>query len=164
MRLSFSYRLSDGLLLCQSLGSTGDIRCSLSLSPRGFQLPTFCAGWFSTANLSCWLVLIGCSKHKLLIPVSLSHCNRTSLSSAILSLSCQSLTLVSAHLLQPGLSLCLSLSCQSLTLVQPGLSLFLSLSCQSLTLVQPGLSLLGSLSSQSVPSLLQSCLPIFDSL
>ena len=46
MRLSFSYRLSDGLLLCQSLGSTGDIRCNLlPLSPRGFQLPTFCAGW-----------------------------------------------------------------------------------------------------------------------
>ena len=28
------------------------------LSLRGFQLPTFHAGWFSTANLSCWLVLI----------------------------------------------------------------------------------------------------------
>ena len=55
------YRLSDGLLLCQSLGSTGDIRCNLSLSPRGFQLPTFRAGWFSTANLSCWLVLIRCN-------------------------------------------------------------------------------------------------------
>ena len=78
------YRLSDGLLLCQSLGTTGDIHCNLlSLSPRGFQLPTFCAGWcssaviflspwgfqlptfragwFSTANLSCWLVLIRCN-------------------------------------------------------------------------------------------------------
>ena len=31
------------------------------LSPRGFQLPTFCAGWFSTPNLSCWLVLIRCN-------------------------------------------------------------------------------------------------------
>ena len=40
----------DGLLLCQSLGSTGDICCNLlSLSPRGFQLPTFRAGWCSSA-------------------------------------------------------------------------------------------------------------------
>ena len=51
------YRLSDGLLLCQSLGSTGDIRCNLLfLSPWGFQLPTFRAGWCSSTVifLSPW--------------------------------------------------------------------------------------------------------------
>ena len=74
------------------------------LSPRGLQLPTFHAGWcstvvilpffslgVSTANLSCWLVLIRCNLASLSSGVSaaslpLIRCNLSSgVSAAILS-------------------------------------------------------------------------------
>ena len=123
------------------------------LSPEGFQLPTFHAGWcssavllflsprVSTSNLVCWLVLVCCNLSLLRVSaasLSLIHCNVVSLSSevsfAILSCSwvlfrckvtCLSLAVWVAHLVW-SLSLSflnLSLLCSVVSAARQALSL-----------------------------------------
>ena len=138
MRLSF---IDCGMVSCSvSLWAVlGTFAVIFFLSPRGFQLPTFCAGWGSSAlsllgGFNCQpFVLVGSQLLTVLCWLVLIRCNLLSLSSG-----------VSAVIL----------------FVHEYFSAEIFLSPQGFQLpffrvhgrLQPGLSLLGSLSSQSLPS------------
>ena len=114
MRLSF---IDCGMASCSvSLWAVlGTFTVIFFLSPWGFQLPTFRAGWCSTAaNLSCWLVLIHCNLLSLTLGVSAAILLVHGYFSAVIFLSPQGFQLpFFCCQLQPGLSLLGSLSSQS---------------------------------------------------